>query len=276
MAVERTPRRLSVSTWSLHRTLGDPPAYGPGQPVPSASNGHGLALLELPAELAGVGLYTLEICHFHLPSRAPAYLDELRSALEDAGIELFSLLVDAGDITEAVHGAGDEAWIGEWIPVAAALGAQRMRVIAGKTAPDKDVLARSAAGLRRLAASAADEGVRLMTENWLQTTSRADAVVTLMEALEGQVGLCADFGNWRGPDKYEQLAAILPYAESCHAKCQFGADGSMDTQDYTRSLELADAAGFSGPYTLIYDGPDADEWAGLAREREVVWPYLRG
>lgn len=29
-----------------------------------------------------------------------------------------------------------------------------------------------------------------------------------------------------------------------------------------------------GPYTLIYDGPNADEWAGLEAERAIVASYL--
>ncbi|RIK46630.1 MAG: hypothetical protein DCC57_15285, partial [Chloroflexi bacterium] len=63
-----SPRRISVSTWSLHRTLGRPPAYGPDRPAPPAA-GQGLPLLDLPARLASASIRTLEICHFHLPSR---------------------------------------------------------------------------------------------------------------------------------------------------------------------------------------------------------------
>ena len=48
----------------------------------------------------------------------------------------------------------------------------------------------------------------------------------------------------------------------------------MDTEDYVQCLDLAQAAGFAGPHTLIYDGPGDDEWEGLALEREVVNPYL--
>jgi hypothetical protein len=128
--------------------------------------------------------------------------------------------------------------------------------------------------LRWLSAAARDQGLRLMTENWLGTMSNAAAVNGLLDALQGEVGLCADFGNWRGADKYTELAAILPYAESCHAKCYFDNANGMDKTDYQRCLDLTQAAGFRGPYTLIYDGPDPDEWTGLARERELVQPYL--
>jgi sugar phosphate isomerase/epimerase len=233
-------------------------------------------LLELPARLADAGIHTLEICHFHLPSRDPGYLDELRQALTAAGIELWSLLIDGGDITDPQHAARDEAWIAGWLPVAQRLGAARVRVSAGKAAPTPETLAQSVAALRRLAAGAPGTGLRLMTENWHSLMQSAVEVNQVLDALDGRLGLCADFGNWSGPDKYEQLAAILPAAESCHAKCHFAPDGTPDEADYTRCLDLTRAAGFAGPYTLIYDGPSADEWAGLGREQMLVQPYLAG
>src|SRR3712207_5645598 len=104
--------RLSVSTWSLHRALGRPSFYGPetGQAIPVETHGRGaLSLLELPAHIAAFGIHTLEICHFHLPSRDHTYLSELRSALDDAGVELFSLLVDDGDLTHPEHAQRDLA-----------------------------------------------------------------------------------------------------------------------------------------------------------------------
>jgi sugar phosphate isomerase/epimerase len=275
MLMSHPTRRLSVSTWSLHRTLGAPSSYGPdASPARLAGQNGGLPLLELPEKLAAFGLRTVEICHFHLPSRDPGYLDELRGALAGAGVELFSLLIDAGDVADPVYGERDRVWIEGWLAVAGRLGAQRARVVAGRASPSAESLARSETGLRHLAEVAQANDVRLMTENWLGLMCNAATVNHLLDALEGQVGLCADFGNWRGADKYDELAAILPRAESCHAKCYFDAAGGMDREDYVRCLELTQAADFCGPYTLIYDGPDTDEWSGLARERELVQPYL--
>ncbi|HWQ11424.1 MAG TPA: TIM barrel protein [Roseiflexaceae bacterium] len=270
-----TSPTLSVSTWSLHRALGRPGFYGPADArIPAETHGRGaLTLLELPARLAAFGIRTLEICHFHLPARDPSYLRALRGALEAAGVRLFSLLVDDGDVT-GPEAARDLEWIRGWLPVATVLGAERVRVIAGKSEPSEETLARSVAALEGLAADAASSGLRLMTENWFALLSRPDTVLALLDRLEGRVGLCLDFGNWGGEGKYERLAAIAPRAESCHAKAHFVAPNAPDREDYTRCLELTRAAGFSGPYTLIYDGPGDDEWAGLSLERELVRPFL--
>lgn len=109
----------TVSTWSLHRTLGcyvapDSGALG-GPCRAGASEPDGLTLLELPAALREHGYDTLQICHFHLPSRSPEYLASLRAASREAGITLDALLVDDGDLTDHDHADEAEAWMAEWL-----------------------------------------------------------------------------------------------------------------------------------------------------------------
>ncbi len=266
------PPRLSVSSWSLRRALGDPAFYGPeaGRAIPTDTHDRGeLSLLALPQAVADFGIHTLEICHFHLPTRDAGYLRKLREAIADAGVELFSLLVDEGDLTHPQTGERDLAWVEGWAEVAAALGAQRMRVIAGKQEPTAETMRLSTQRLGHLADVAAGQGIRLMTENWFALAATPETVTTLLKGLEGRVGLCLDFGNWRGEAKYDGLVAIAPYAESCHAKAQF-TDGIIDGEDYARCLQITADAGFQGPYTLIFDSDEPDEWAGLAKEREYV------
>lgn len=267
--------RVSVSTWSLHRTLGDPAFYGVGQEIPVDTHHKGASsLLELPERIAAAGIHTLEICHFHLPTLDPVYLDELKAALKAAQVELFSLLVDDGDVTHPRDGERDQAWISSWLRVASALDARRMRVIAGKSAPSPDALERSYQAVHQLAREAREQGIRLMTENWFGLLSTPEAVQALLTRLEGEVGLCFDFGNWEGEDKYTRLAEIASFAESCHAKASFTSPYVVDGDDYTRCLDITRQAGFGGPYTLIYAGPDHDEWRGLALEASLVQPYL--
>ena len=270
--------RLSVSTWSLHRQLGRPDFYGPeeGKQIPVATHGGGeLSLLDLPARVAEFGINTLELCHFHIPSLDKEYLNELRGALDAANVELFSLLIDNGDITHSKHADRDLSWIGEWIETAGILGATCARAIAGKAASSAEVLEMSRNGLQKLSERAEANDVRLMTENWFSVLSTPENVLTLLDSLDGRVGLCLDFGNWQGETKYADFEAIAPRAESCHTKAHFPAPGEMDKADYVRCLDLTQAAGFSGPHTLIYDGPGDNEWEGLTIEREVVQSYLK-
>ena len=209
----------------MHRQLGRPDFYGPedGKQIPVATHGRGeISLLELPARVSEFGINTLELCHFHIPSLwSKGYLNEVRGALDAANVELFSLLIDNGDITHPDYADRDLAWIGEWIDTAGMLGASCARAIAGKAAPSVEALEMSRSGLERLAERAEANGVRLMTENWFSILSTPENVLTLLDRLEGEVGFCLDFGNWVGETKYADLEAIASRADSCHTKAHF-------------------------------------------------------
>ncbi len=265
--------RIAVSTWSLHRHLGtiyphDLTTSAVGPATPTYGEGSS-SLLDLPSALANHGYRRMEIVSFHLPSRDPVYLRELRDQLAVAGVTLQTLLIDDGDITHPVHGARDAAWIAGWIDVANQLGAENARIIAGKQKPTPETLDRAVAALKALADGNSGASVRLVTENWFDLLATPAEVNALLDRLEGRIGLLADFGNWKRPGKYEGLSAILGRAELCHARADF-IDGDIDADDYGRCLDLAEAAGYAGPYTLIFDSEIPGEWDGLAAERDAI------
>jgi len=265
--------RIAVSTWSLHRLLGttyphdltttdigpETPTYGEGEE----------SLLGLPSVLANHGYHRLEIVSFHLRSRDPVYLGELRDQLRIANVRLQTLLIDAGDISHPEHGDRDTEWVRSWLGVANELGAENARVIAGKQKPTRDALDRSVRALNSLAEGNAGSSMRLVTENWFDLLSDPAHVHYLLDRLDGRVGLLADFGNWGGPTKYEDLKSIFSRAELCHAKASF-IDGDLDEADYGACITLAEEAGYKGPYTLIFDSEIPGEWHGLATERDFI------
>jgi sugar phosphate isomerase/epimerase len=278
--------RISTSSWSLHRALGRPPLYGPGESPRGASAQAEVSLLDVPARLKQIGIDTLEIVHFHLPTTDDGYLAELRAAIEDAGVELFSVLIDAGDITHPNAGQRDAdlRWICKWIDVAAKLGASHARVVAGYTPVARDgrnpkfhpVIQLSATYLRQLADYAGEQGVRVITENFRETGSRAEQLLAILELCEGKVGLCADFGNCQGPNKHLELATLFPHADSAHVKAEY-VDGRMDGAELARTLSLLSAAGFDGPMSLIFDTALADgetEWDNLVLLRKEVAAHI--
>lgn len=260
-----TLRAAAVHAWSLDRTLG-------GFRAGSTEEVTGLPLLELPAALREHGYRTVQLCHFHLAHRDAGYLGEVRAALAESGIVLDALLVDDGDLTHPVDGGGQEAWISSFLDDAETLGAVRIRVVAGRTRTDT-AQQDSSAALGRIAARAGN--VRVVTENWLDVTRNAADVRAVLDPLDGAVGLLVDLGNWVGPDKHADLAAVTPYAETCHAKAHWGRDG-IEEDDYRTSVRTVLDAGYSGPFALVYDAADDDEWAGLAVQRAIVEDVLRG
>lgn len=265
--------RIAVSTWSLHRLLGTTYPHDLTTPdIGRMEETYGAgeeSLLGLPSVLANHGYHRLEIVSFHLRSRDPVYLGELRDQLRIARVRLQTLLIDAGNITHPEHGARDQAWIAGWIETANELGAENARIIAGKQKPSPETLERSVAALRQLADGNAGAPLRLVTENWFDLLPKPEQVHYLLDRLDGRVGLLGDFGNWSRPDKYADLRSIFARAELCHAKAQF-IDGDINEDDYGQCVRIAEAAGYTGPYTLIFDSDIPSEWHGLARERDFI------
>jgi sugar phosphate isomerase/epimerase len=270
--------RLALSTWSIHRAIGITWPNSPQSDADGPSEetwGPGtLSLMEVPARLAQLGIRRLEVCSFQIAGRDRGFLGELRSAIAESGITFQTLLIDDGDITDPVHARRDIGWIGRWIDIAAELGAEKARVIAGKRPPSPEVLDRTVAGLAELAERGVDQGVRILTENWLATMAGPDEVNAVLDRLDGKVGFLADLGNWKGPAKYDDLATVLPRAENSHVHCNFTEDLEMDADDFGRCLDVACGAGYAGPYTLIYNGPNADEWQAVEMERDFIRQHL--
>jgi sugar phosphate isomerase/epimerase len=215
----------------------------------------------------------VELCHFHIASLDPVYLEELRDAFRASGVVIQTLLIDDGDITNRETRSRDMAWIHRWIDGAARLGAEHARAIAGKQKPTPDNIALGISGLKALAHSAATGGIKLVTENWFDLTSTPEAVYQVLDGVGSDLGLMADTGNWSGPTKYADLQSIFGRAELCHAKTSFSAGLKMDEADYRQCLEAAKRAGYQGPFTLIF-ADEGDEWAGLAAERKFILDFL--
>src|SRR5262245_44514066 len=210
-------RRLAISTWTLHGQLQS-----------------ALDLLDLPAQIARRGIRALEICHFHLPSTAPAYLARLREACRAADVEAYSILIDTGDITapDPEQRAAELQTIRGWIDAAAELGAGHVRVVAGMQPPTSEVIQLSAQNLRELADYASQRGVKTITENWHATGLDPQALLAILDRCEGAVGLCADIGNAEGPDKYATLGRLLPRASSIHFKARYTPDAQIEASDF--------------------------------------------
>ncbi|HEX4212786.1 MAG TPA: TIM barrel protein [Candidatus Dormibacteraeota bacterium] len=262
--------QLAVSSWSLHNTLG--PVYdgAPGEGQPRTLRkpyGEGECdLLQLPALVADLGIERLEVCHFHFASTDSDYLDRFRGVLASAGVSLSTLLIDEGDPTaeDPAERERQLALIRGWIDVAAAVGAERVRIVAGDAEAGEDAVGRSVEALRALSEYARGRGVQVITENWHQLALDPPALLTILDRLGGQVGLCVDFGNAKGPGKYDGLASLLPHATTVHAKAAFSAPGVIDEGDFGRCLDLARKAAFDGDFVVIFEGP-GEERAGVAQ-----------
>ncbi|MBS4194881.1 sugar phosphate isomerase/epimerase family protein [Lederbergia citri] len=272
---------LSLSTWSLHRNLG--PLYWTVwddeqqkhvvqvEPQPEITT-----LLELPAILASKGYKAIEICHFHFPTTDSDYLQKLNKACNEAGIMFNTLLLDYGDITseDEIRREADIKLMKDWIEIAGEAGARQIRIIAGDASPeDNPALVRSSEILTNLIEFANKFGVKIITENFHSLTSTADNCIKLVENCNEELGLIADFGNFKGETKYDEIKKILPYSQSVHAKPEMDAEGIPDENEFHKCLDPLVATNYNGPINIIYDGP-GNMWEGIERVRKIVESYL--
>jgi sugar phosphate isomerase/epimerase len=247
--------RFAVSSWSLDGLLHS-----------------GTPLLELPSLLRQHHIGVLELCHFHLPHTTPDYLEAFRERLAESGIELFSILIDAGDITapDPEQRKADVQFVRTWIDLAATLGATRVRIDAGRQEPSSEVVQRSARQLRELIKYAAEQKVSVSTENWHETGREPDALRAILDQCGGQLGLCVDTGNAEATaDKYDTIAQLLPYATSIHFKARYTPEGVIEREDAQRCINLISESDFDGVISLIYDRK-RDEWQGIENMRSVL------
>jgi sugar phosphate isomerase/epimerase len=247
-------KQFAVSSWSLHNLLQS-----------------GLPLVELPGKLKAHDIFLLELCHFHLPSTNADYLQTFRQALKESNVKLSSLLIDTGDIAspDDAKRNNDIQEIKHWIDVAANLGAERVRIVAGNQAPTPEVVKRSSQQLEELVAYAKSKNVKVSTENWQKTSLEAEILLEFVRD-NPELGLCVDIGNAEQTnDKYVTLAKLLPRATSVHFKARYTEQGEIEQNDLQTCVNLINEAKFSGVMTMIYEAKQ-NEWEGVVQLKEAV------
>jgi sugar phosphate isomerase/epimerase len=221
-------------------------------------------LLGLLVRLGANSFHSLELAYVHLPNQSEKTLRDVKNVAQVSKVELASLLLDFGDLstTDPIRRSRELELYRRWIDAAAEAGFRRVRIPAGNSSPDeRAALIRSAAGLSELVQYSGDNGPRIVTENMGGLLSRSANCLRLIELCQGKVGFTADFGNF-DRNKYSQLAEVLPYAETVHAKARLDARGRIDEVDFRKCLELCRDTQFSGPLSLTYLGTD-DPWKQL-------------
>ena len=271
----------AVSTVTLMKSLGKPmyeldPATGQqvGAPIEPAT----IDLLDVPAKAASFEFHSFDLSNYHLPNIERAYLDELRAAFDEANVELFQLLIDTGEVASVdpdERNAGI-AHIKFWMEVAVQLGARGVRYVPGDSEPTPERIRASGEAFRELFDFAADLGLKPATENYRHFNLKAGDLLGVLEASERDYGVIADFGNARGPNKYETLEAIMPRATSIHAWVEVDENGDLMSEDFRHCLTIARDNGFDGPIMLQYGYPvdvfenTREVWARADEMREEV------
>ena len=225
-----------------------------------------LLQLDLPREAKEVfGLDTVELYNEALETHHPRYLDRIRSQAAEFGVCLHGMAVDVyyGDLCAADEAERKVAVARNLahVPLAQRLGLAYFRVNTGGHNPAEPAdVQRAVRSLRELTDVAWSRGIRVAIENHGGISLDPAAVGQVIEAVgRDRLATLPDIGNFgSGEDAYDKVARMMPYAVAVHAKLyNFGENGEAGNIDLKRMVQVAQAAGFQGPWSIECSAPDA-------------------
>lgn len=249
-----TPRRaalerigLTTVTFRFRFAQTRPENYTGDEPL--------LTLRQVPEYFADrFGVHNVELWSQHFESRSPAYLADLKRALEAAKSQVINVQVDETyNLADADEARREQsvALVKEWVEVARLLDARSIRAN-----PGNGDVATAVRSLRELNDHAGPLGVPILVENHGGISTSPEVLLTILDAVPGgHFGGVADFGNFADDaDRFAALAKLVPRAWLISAKTQrFDERGNHVSFDFDRCVRTCEAAGYRGIYS-------AEQW----------------
>jgi hypothetical protein len=258
-------RQLGITTSSLSGYLAATPTKGK------------ITALELPKILREeLGMTVIDLNTSTIASTHPAYLEKLRAAADKAGCVLANLKLnqrglDMNSPDKAVREKA-LATYKKSIDAAAILGLKWARPLPLKPLPDMAIHVTS---YRELCDYAAKKNIQMLIENYGWMESDADSVPKLVKAIDRNVAVSPDIGNWKTNElRYAGLAKSFPLAVTCDFKArQLGPNGEHKLYDLERCFDIGGKAGFEGPWCFEHANADRKK---LFAELGLLRDMLRG
>ncbi len=266
--IAKRPRnRVSLAQWSLHRML----------------KAGRLAPMDFPeyakTTFGFTGVEYVSRFYAQMPPESD-WARELKSRCDVAGVTSLLIMVDdEGDLgdPDAKGRQGAVESHRRWLDAAAVLGCHSIRVNAKSSGTAEEQRDLCADGIVRLCEFAQASGLAVLIENHGGMSCDGSWVAAVVRKVGmPNCGTLPDFGNFRCEDgtmrdRYEGVAAMMPYARAVSAKSHdFSGDGSETATDFGRMLEIVAAAGYEGWIGVEYEGKILDEVAGIVATRDLL------
>ena len=261
IAADEAPRyRLSMGQWTFHRAFRGEPGFTKRDP------------LEFPTMAGEMGFEGVDYSGLLLGEHHtnPASLTELNRRAADAGVKNVLLLIDIydqlGATTEEARSKTVEKYR-PWLNAAATLGCSGIRVnaISDIRLPADEQSRLVADGVTQLLELSKPMNLDVLVENHGEGVKCDGAWIASIVKQVGQpqCGTLPDFGNFQKDrksgtfhDRYDGVAAILPFAKCISAKAHdFDAHGDECYTDYARMLRMVADSGYKGWIEVEYEGP---------------------
>ena len=224
----------------------------------------GMTLVQFPAMARNkFKVPGLEPLDSHFVSLEPAYLGQLREAVEKAGMHVIDIPCGVGASVydpNAAQRAKSVANAKKWVDAAVAIASPSIRVhIQGAAGVAPDV-GRAAESLRAVADYGAGKNIVINLENDDIKTEDAFFLVKIIETVNSPYlrGL-PDFCNsmLKGDEKYnyDAVAAMFQHAYNIsHVKDSELDEGKLFRVDVAKTFAIAKKAGYKGYFSMEWEG----------------------
>jgi|SRR5581483_3970884 len=209
-----------------------------------------------------------------------AYIDQVKAAVSAAGRVVTSYIIE-GNLAIADEAKRNEQIEADKRKMRAAkrLGAKIVRINVGNTGREN---ADDTAGIDRVVKAfneqliplAKELQIRMCMENHGGVSKTAANIVRIIKATDPKwVGALVDFGNFPTEHKYEEVAAVAPYAMVTHVKVNvFDQNGEAEEYDFPRVLGILKKLNYAGPLSIEYEGK-GDPVEGVQKTKALILKY---
>jgi sugar phosphate isomerase/epimerase len=241
----------------------------------------GMALTQFPAMVREkFNVRNVELLDAHFVSLEPAYLHQLREAVEKAGMHVVNIPLGVHaslyDPDDAKRKVGIDT-AKKWLDAAAILGSPSVRIsIQGKVPPDAG---RAAESLRAIATYAAEKNIVVNLENDDPKTEDAFFIVKVIETAKHPfLHALPDFCNsmLKGDEKYnyECVTAMFKHAYNIsHVKDSELDEGKLFRVDVGKTFAIAKASGYRGYFSMEWEG-QGGPYEGTQQLLDASMKYL--
>ncbi len=253
--------RLAVASYPFRASM-----ERPGHP--------GLALKDFAAMVVDkFGIHNIEPLSEHFPSTEPAYLEQLRAAVERAHSHIVNIPAGVRASIYDPDAARREAAVAgsrKWIDVASAVGSPSVRMNihgARNVAPD---VGRASDALKAVAEYGASKQIMVNLENDDLITEDAFFLAKVIDAVNSPwLRALPDFGNsmLKGDEafNYKAMEAMFRRAYNIsHVKDSEVEGGKVFRVDMARTFAIAKAAGYRGYFSMEWEG-QGEPYAGTQK-----------
>ena len=209
-----------------------------------------------------------------------AYIDQVKGAVKKAG-RVVTCYVIEGNLAMADEGRR-KAQIEldkKKIRAAHRLGAPVVRINVGATgrqenADDTLGVERVIAAFKELLPVARAEKVKISIENHGGVSKNAANIVKIIQGTDPKwVGALIDFGNFPLEARYDEVAAVAPFAMVTHVKINaFDAGGEASEYDFPRVLKIMKEHHYKGPISIEFEGK-GDPVEGVQKSKALILKY---